>query len=760
MSSLRDMYKEVNPATLTGAVDVIVVEQEDGTLACSPFYVRFGKMGVVTSREKVVDIIINDESVNLHMRLSQLGDAYFVEDAVEERDYPRSEWANYNWNADEWKRKDTQSVIKSTKVNDGIVDVDIPDCKPVAQTSAVFKSQDLFGYLSLSLCDSGDLRSLTDELFRANEITFDQFNANPEVIFSPNIVLKWDGKFYKYNVATPILFSLLLYQRPLTDDVINRLLEKYHCASSAPATSALLVNTNLPVQLPAMGPGGALQSSPQVVASPQVDSATATTDFVDMGATSDGDGAAISDGAAIVKQASAVLPAANEPPNTHAAAYTVSSWFSWRRGSSTEPQNKGVTVTHDGIEHISASPPQYSSEEYLHSPPLSEELNEYNDRECSSPNQLLDRGALSDSEIDRPYKRTPVRYKKTLHLTSDQLKTLKLRPGQANHAVFSVTTKYQGTCACECDIYLWSWNDKIVVSDIDGTITKSDVLGHILPIVGWQWEHSNVVELYERIMDNGYRFIYLTARAIGQSHQTKDYLRSIKQNTRQLPEGPLLLSPTSLFMALHREVIEKKPEIFKTKCLRDVKALFPEWTTPFYAGFGNKATDEISYKAAGILPHRIFTINTQGEVRFVEKDLRSSYHHILDLADHIFPPLRSSHHHLRFPSGGSSQPSFTMSADSDFAGSSQGSQSATDLAAQNQASQTSPPSNYIFSSSSLHPEEYSTSSFWRRALDISSSLSQAIDLTKFPAPSKNGKKSASSAAKRAGDFSASSAKVK
>lgn len=50
-------------------------------------------------------------------------------------------------------------------------------------------------------------------------------------------------------------------------------------------------------------------------------------------------------------------------------------------------------------------------------------------------------------------------------------RNLNLRDG-ANKAVFSVTTQYQGTCRCEVTIYLWNWNDRIIISDIDGTITK------------------------------------------------------------------------------------------------------------------------------------------------------------------------------------------------------------------------------------------------------------------------------------------------
>lgn len=53
-SNLQDFYNDINAATLTGAIDVIVVEQKDGEFQCSPFHVRFGKLGVLRSREKVV----------------------------------------------------------------------------------------------------------------------------------------------------------------------------------------------------------------------------------------------------------------------------------------------------------------------------------------------------------------------------------------------------------------------------------------------------------------------------------------------------------------------------------------------------------------------------------------------------------------------------------------------------------------------------------------------------------------------------------
>lgn len=55
-SNFKEFYSEINGATLTGAIDVVAVEQPDGSFQCSPFHVRFGKLGVLRSREKVVSI--------------------------------------------------------------------------------------------------------------------------------------------------------------------------------------------------------------------------------------------------------------------------------------------------------------------------------------------------------------------------------------------------------------------------------------------------------------------------------------------------------------------------------------------------------------------------------------------------------------------------------------------------------------------------------------------------------------------------------
>uniref|UniRef100_A0A3B3RNE0 Lipin N-terminal domain-containing protein n=1 Tax=Paramormyrops kingsleyae TaxID=1676925 RepID=A0A3B3RNE0_9TELE len=78
--TVRELYKGINPATLSGCIDVVVVHQQDGSYQCSPFHVRFGKLGVLHSKEKLIDIEVNGEPVDLHMMLGDSGEAFFVEE--------------------------------------------------------------------------------------------------------------------------------------------------------------------------------------------------------------------------------------------------------------------------------------------------------------------------------------------------------------------------------------------------------------------------------------------------------------------------------------------------------------------------------------------------------------------------------------------------------------------------------------------------------------------------------------------------------
>ncbi|XP_068168512.1 phosphatidate phosphatase LPIN1 isoform X2 [Antennarius striatus] len=269
----------------------------------------------------------------------------------------------------------------------------------------------------------------------------------------------------------------------------------------------------------------------------------------------------------------------------------------------------------------------------------------------ASVSRIKDESSSSDEDhrtVNRPagscqsdllMSSSSVCYKKTLRLTSEQLEGLLLEEGP-NDVVFSVTTQYQGTCRCHGTIYLWNWDDRIVISDIDGTITRSDTLGHILPTLGKDWTHQGIASLYHKVSQNGYKFMYCSARAIGMADMTRGYLHWVNERGTMLPMGPVLLSPSSLLSALHREVIEKKPEKFKIECLTDIKNLFYPNTEPFYAAFGNRATDVYSYKEVGVPLNRIFTVNPKGELTQEHaKTNISSFGRLCEVVDHVFPVL-------------------------------------------------------------------------------------------------------------------------
>jgi phosphatidate phosphatase PAH1 len=179
---------------------------------------------------------------------------------------------------------------------------------------------------------------------------------------------------------------------------------------------------------------------------------------------------------------------------------------------------------------------------------------------------------------------------------------------------------------------------RILISDIDGTITKSDILGHIMPFIYQDWSQLGIAQLYTNLCERGYIIVYLSSRNIDLSQRTINLLKSIKQGEFTLPDGPVLLSSDDLFHALNREMIVKNPETFKISVLRDLKQLFEHsLVNPLYAGFGNKDTDAVSYMVVGIPKKRIFTINCEGEIFVLKSDKVFSYTHLHQNVNEIFP---------------------------------------------------------------------------------------------------------------------------
>ena len=85
ISAPYQYYKDlppINPSTLTGAIDVIVIQRPtdngDTELACSPFHVRFGKWQVLRPSEKKVNVFVNGNPIPFNMKIGEAGEAFFV----------------------------------------------------------------------------------------------------------------------------------------------------------------------------------------------------------------------------------------------------------------------------------------------------------------------------------------------------------------------------------------------------------------------------------------------------------------------------------------------------------------------------------------------------------------------------------------------------------------------------------------------------------------------------------------------------------
>uniref|UniRef100_A0A3Q3VKY0 phosphatidate phosphatase n=1 Tax=Mola mola TaxID=94237 RepID=A0A3Q3VKY0_MOLML len=745
---VKELYRGLNPATLSGCIDVIVVRQPDGSLQCSPFHVRFGKMGVLRSREKVVDIEINGEPVSLHMKLGENGEAFFVKET--ESTLVMSCFFFLNKHVDTNPQQGDLGISKKRRKRrrkarpeagggggrreeSGEEFSEDEDMFTIDLSSDEERESDS-RFVCVCVCvhirkrDSlDDSRSSTPK--SDSEITR-QNKDNPEMQWTwgelPQAA-QVSAHTHTHTCSTPIRSRSPPQQSPfqcpppLTSEpsatgdpppstsvppsrettllmlwttMVKKANRSQHLGADGiyldditelkPEVAALYFpksdggSSSMKGDSEMMGVRSANQS-PQSVGSTGMDSGIDSLpeqmgDLSHVGISLCGgltDNREItreqfqervisyqqfSENPSIIDDPNLVVRIGNKYYNWSTAAPVMLAmqvyqkplpqasvenimkekmpkkggrwWFSWRSRSS---DSKSVS-RHTGRMRLSTQRGKSLNGRLLFFRLKDESSSSDEDHRVSNQ-------ATGFCQSDLPISSSGVCYKKTLRLTSEQLANLQLKEGP-NDVVFSVTTQYQGTCRCHGTIYLWSWDDKIIISDIDGTITRSETLGHILPTLGKDWTHQGITRLYHKVSQNGYKFMYCSARAIGMADMTRGYLHWVNERGTVLPMGPVLLSPSSLFSALHREVIEKKPEKFKIKCLTDIKHLFYPNTEPFYAAFGNRATDVYSYKEVGVPLNRIFTVNPKGElIQEHAKTSISSFGRLCEVVDHVFPVL-------------------------------------------------------------------------------------------------------------------------
>ena len=225
---------------------------------------------------------------------------------------------------------------------------------------------------------------------------------------------------------------------------------------------------------------------------------------------------------------------------------------------------------------------------------------------------------------------------RSLFPSQNQISQLGLHPGK-NEICYVCKTFAAGIQTIKAFIYLWPRNIKIVLVDIDGTITKSDLLGVVLPFFGKIWIHDDIIELLDKIKNNGYKLVYLTARAIFQSEKTQKFLAQLEDNGIKLPEGPVIMDPDGVFSSFRKGIINKTNYYIKILALIEISNLFSDDEQHFYAGFGNKEGDAIAYRYLKIPLHNIFIINTWSEVAQLSESAKKTYKLLKEEINKYFP---------------------------------------------------------------------------------------------------------------------------
>ncbi|CCH59544.1 hypothetical protein TBLA_0B07260 [Henningerozyma blattae CBS 6284] len=724
IGSVSKTLSSINPATLSGAIDVIVVEQPDGTLACSPFHVRFGKFRILKPSQKKVEVLVNGQSTNIPMKLAESGEAHFVfETSTDINNIPDDLLASpllTNINSPPSSPESSNITTLQNGPNDGTSSITNPTNNNVKNKTKNKLEEPSF--LDINEDPSEQTSNVLDHSSSTNSLSNDAVHT-ATVSPTPDQINMFKKKLNKTltDIHIPskldnngdLLLDMEGYKpdeemMDFTDEKLKTLI-KDELGNNFDISKIVKEDENGNIK----------------IIQPNLDDL----ENFDINDNSNSDGAFSSNSFnSLYKedilrdhpQLDHIDNNSNDndtfefPKTIDTIAESLNSQYSAEQDDITIGTNDlaNTTTSTTTTTATTAATPLMNNVENRSVNDSNNAIKITENNPSSTFN--VDQKNISPMNFEPGKNQTPKlakNYIKTLRLTSDQLMCLNLKYGE-NDLTFTVD---KGKAIVTSKLYVWRWNVPIVISDIDGTITKSDALGHLMNLVGKDWTHVGVANLFSEISKNGYNILYLTARSAGQADSTRNYLNSILQDGVKLPAGPVILSPDRTMAALRREVILKKPEIFKIACLNDIRSLYFEsigerieyqsnkvdnldnknsnspnenefnsnnstesissvtsqnravikrclvkrspyyslynpsskvnnddMLTPFFAGFGNRITDALSYRTVGVPSSRIFTINPDGEVHMELLELagyRSSYVHINELVDHFFPPV-------------------------------------------------------------------------------------------------------------------------
>lgn len=190
----------------------------------------------------------------------------------------------------------------------------------------------------------------------------------------------------------------------------------------------------------------------------------------------------------------------------------------------------------------------------------------------------------------------------------------------------NVVTCTHRASAVKTSFPIWAYHAdaRLIIMDIDGTITKSDVTGYITTVYFgiYSYVHFGLVEWLHSLREMfNYQCLYLTARPYSHRKQTKLLLNMIRGQINadcELPEGPLFTTADTAITALYHEFVVRDQARSKSDVLSSIwdvfKAAGCTSLSPFKLGVGNQEHDAMAYNSVGVPGEAVLVVNKESKI--------------------------------------------------------------------------------------------------------------------------------------------------
>ena len=191
---------QIKETSFSGAIDIIVIQNENDRLASTPFYCKFGKVLISESTELTVDIKINDQFTStFRMAFTENGDSAYVQNSF--NSIIKNEKLNQNEKKNSKSNLSVDDYLKAAKaLQNAIIN---SETNPIESNS----SQPLF-YIQLNDCETLSNPSILNVSSAENETLNQKYSEsqNSSKIFE---LTSDQLKCFKLNHGIYIYIQLL-----------------------------------------------------------------------------------------------------------------------------------------------------------------------------------------------------------------------------------------------------------------------------------------------------------------------------------------------------------------------------------------------------------------------------------------------------------------------------------------------------------------------------------------------------------------------